>query len=258
MFSNQPGSLTLQGARSFCSQVNFTFLLPNVSPFRVSIPLMQATRVSPTRRIEMMTFYFVLFVGTALILWESAPYFLPGQIHGFLLERPLLTIESWWKYSLLTHVAGGLICLVSSLLQYSKILLTRAPRIHRYLGRIYALSIITVVFPTGVLLAFVAKGGLSGMVGFLVLSFATLFSLLLGMVAIYRKNLQAHQAWITRSFALVTSAITFRALHLGLSSLNLDYDLVYQSALWASIGINLALCEYYLLKTKPETKEQRT
>ncbi|MGC6565908.1 MAG: DUF2306 domain-containing protein, partial [Akkermansiaceae bacterium] len=121
--------------------------------------------------------------------------------------------------------------------------------VHRNLGRIYGLSIIMVVFPTGVALAFVAKGGLSGTIGFLFLSFATLFSLLLGMVAIYKKNLRAHQAWISRSFALVTSAITFRLLQLVLVRFVDDYDQVYQSALWASMGINLTLCEYYLLKT---------
>lgn len=210
---------------------------------------MQGTSVSPYQRIEMMVFYIVLFGGTALILWESRSYFLPGQIHGFVMERMELAVEDWWRYSLLAHVAGGLICLSSSLLQYSGFLLKRAPAVHRNLGRIYGLSIIMVVFPTGVALAFVAKGGLSGTIGFLFLSFATLFSLLLGMVAIYKKNLRAHQAWISRSFALVTSAITFRLLQLVLVRFVDDYDQVYQSALWASMGINLTLCEYYLLKT---------
>ena len=212
-------------------------------------------RVSPFQRIEIAIFYLVLLVGTALICWESRLYFLPNMIHGFMLERLELAVEDWWRYALLTHVAGGLVCLVSSLLQYSGILLKRATWLHRNLGRIYALSIITVVFPTGVALAFVAKGGLSGTIGFLTLSFATLFSLLLGMIAIYRKNLRSHQIWISRSFALVTSAITFRALQLGLIRLDLvEYQKIYQISLWASIGINLALCEYYLLKTTQNKK----
>ncbi|MGD1978139.1 MAG: DUF2306 domain-containing protein, partial [Akkermansiaceae bacterium] len=200
------------------------------------------------QRIEMVVFYLVLFAGTALIVWESRDYFLPDRIHGFIMERLDLAAEDWWRYALIAHVASGLICLVSSLLQYSKLLLKRAPSIHRNLGRIYALSIVMAVFPTGVALAFVAKGGVSGTVGFLVLSFATLFSLIFGMVAIYRKNLRSHQEWISRSFALVTTAITFRALQLALIQFPLEYDFIYQFALWASIGINLALCEYYLLK----------
>jgi len=208
------------------------------------------------QRIEMVVFYLVLFAGTALIVWESRDYFLPDRIHGFIMERLDLAAEDWWRYALIAHVASGLICLVSSLLQYSKLLLKRAPSIHRNLGRIYALSIVMAVFPTGVALAFVAKGGVSGTVGFLVLSFATLFSLIFGMVAIYRKNLRSHQEWISRSFALVTTAITFRALQLALIQFPLEYDFIYQFALWASIGINLALCEYYLLKTSKTNKEK--
>lgn len=213
-----------------------------------------AKRASPFQRIEITIFYLVLFTGTALICWESRLYFLPNTIHGFMLERMELAIENWWRYALLTHVSGGLICLVSSVLQYSRLLLKRAPWLHRNLGRIYALSIIMVVFPTGVALAFVAKGGLSGTIGFLTLSFGTLFTLLLGMVAIYRKNLRAHQVWISRSFALVTSAITFRALQLILIQFDFDYQKIYQMSLWASIGINLSLCEYYLLKTTKNKK----
>lgn len=209
---------------------------------------------SPYQRFEIWIFYLVLLTGTILICWESRLYFLPDAIHGFMLERMELAVEDWWRYTLLVHVVGGLICLVSSLSQYSRVFLKRAPWLHRNLGRIYALSIITVVFPTGVALAFVAKGGLSGTIGFLTLSFGTLFSLLLGMVAIYRRNLRAHQAWISRSFALVTTAITFRSLQLVLLQFDLDYQKIYQISLWASIGINLVLCEYYLLKTTPKKK----
>jgi len=207
-------------------------------------------------RIEVAIFYFVLYGGTILIVWESRHYFLPGMVHGFVLERMELALEDWWRYTLTAHVAGGLLCLLSSLLQYSELLLKRATWLHRNLGRIYALSIIMVVFPTGVALAFVAKGGLSGTIGFLVLSFATLFTVLFGMIAIYRKNLRSHQAWISRSFALVTSAITFRVLQLGLTRLDLDYQKIYQISLWASIGINLVLCEYYLLKITQKRKRK--
>jgi len=207
------------------------------------------SKASPMERIEVAIFYFVLYCGTTLIVWESRHYFLPGMIHGFVLERIELALEDWWRYTLTAHVTGGLLCLLASLLQYSELLLKRATWLHRNLGRIYALSIIMVVFPTGVALAFVAKGGLSGTIGFLALSFATLFSLLLGMVAIYKKNLRSHQAWMSRSFALITSAITFRALQFFLMYSGLSAEKIYQLSLWLSIIINLALCEYYLLKT---------
>ena len=180
-------------------------------------------------------------------------------MHQFFFERIELTSQDWWKYTVLTHVVGGLICLISSLLQYSKILLKRATRVHKYLGHIYALSIITVVFPTGVALSFVAKGGTSGMIGFLILSFGTLLTLILGMVAIFKRNIKSHQAWITRSFALITTAITFRSLQIGIHALGVDPEFNYQLSLWLSIAINLILAEYYLLKTgsRKSNKKQK-
>ena len=206
------------------------------------------------QRIEKDLFYLTLFSGTALILWTSRDYFLPHTVHSFMLERLDLAVEDWWRYTLLAHVVGGLTCLVSSLLQYSGLLLKRARWLHRTLGRIYALSIITLVFPTGVALAFTAKGGLSGTIGFLLLAIGTLATLLLGMVAIYKKNLRAHQAWISRSFALVTTAITFRFIQLGLAYTSLTSEQVYLSALWLSIILNVLLSEYYLLKTNKQKK----
>jgi len=214
-------------------------------------PLSKTLNISLFERV---LFWFILYLGTATILWNSLDHFLPNRVHSFLFERISLTMQEWWRYSLLAHVAGGLICLISRFLQYSKFLLKCAPPFHRYLGHVYALSIITLVFPTGVALSFVAKGGTSGMIGFLLLAIATLVTLILGMIAIFKRNIRAHQAWITRSFALVTSAITFHTLQLALSYTEISYTTNYQISLWLSIAINLILAEYYLKKSNKSSK----
>ncbi|MFT5634440.1 MAG: hypothetical protein ACI9SQ_002177 [Rubritalea sp.] len=208
--------------------------------------------------IETALFWSILYLGIGTILWTSLDYFLPNTMHSFLFERIELTMQDWWRYTLNAHVIGGLTCLISSLLQYSKLLLKRAPRVHKSLGYIYALCIITLVFPTGIALSFVAKGGTSGMIGFLFLAVATLLTLILGMVAIFKRDIKSHQAWITRSFALVTTAITFRTLQIGFSKLEISQETNYQLSLWLSIIINLMLAEYYLYKsTRKLTTNQK-
>jgi Ca2+/Na+ antiporter len=199
--------------------------------------------------IETTLFWSILYLGTGTILWTSLDYFLPNTMHSFLFERMELTMQDWWRYTLYAHVIGGLTCLIASLLQYSKLLLKRAPRVHKSLGYIYALCIITLIFPTGVALSFVAKGGTTGMIGFLFLAIATLATLILGMVAIFKRNIKSHQAWITRSFALVTTAITFRTLQLCIAQTTITPETNYQLSLWLSIAINLMLAEYYLYKS---------
>ena len=79
------------------------------------------------------------------------------------------------------------------------------------------------------------------------------------MVAIFKRNIKSHQAWITRSFALITTAITFRSLQIGIHALGVDPEFNYQLSLWLSIAINLILAEYYLLKTgsRKSNKKQK-
>ncbi len=225
---------------------------PNCFCYRMIVMSFAATflRSKKLTSTESAIFWCTLYIGTAVILWNSLDYFLPNTMHSFLFERMELTMQDWWRYTLYAHVIGGVTCLISSLVQYSKILLKRAPRIHRYLGHLYALSIITLVFPTGIALSFVAKGGTSGMIGFLFLAVATLFTLILGMIAIFKRNIKSHQAWITRSFALITTAITFRALQISFSMTDISPEANYQLSLWLSIAINLLLAEYYLLKQR--------
>ncbi|MFT6792857.1 MAG: hypothetical protein ACJAR1_000843 [Rubritalea sp.] len=107
--------------------------------------------------IETALFWSILYLGTGTILWTSLDYFLPNTMHSFLFERIELTMQDWWRYTLYAHVIGGLACLISSLFQYSKLLLKRAPRMHKSLGYIYTLCIITLIFPTGLALSFEPK-----------------------------------------------------------------------------------------------------
>lgn len=191
-------------------------------------------------------FWIVLWSGTVLIFWASSDYFTQSQVHAFLRERPHLMVQDWWRYSVYVHVFSGCLCLGSSLLQYSGILLRRYPKWHKYLGYIYVLSLILAVIPSGLILSVFAKGGWIGKLGFCVLNFATLVTVLLGLNSILKKRLRAHQAWITRSFGLVSSAITFRLLLVVMVHFDVSIEIVYPACVWLSIILNALLVEVYL------------
>jgi len=200
--------------------------------------------------IERLLFWLILWVGTGLIVYASSSYAIGDVGHGFLIERPRLTMLSWWRTSLYVHVAAGCLCLVASLVQYSGVLLRRAPRVHKSLGYIYVLVLLVAVIPTGFILGVVAKGGWVSQVGFHAMNLSVLVCVLLGMRAIFNKEITKHKAWMTRSFALVTSAITFRGLQVIFHQLHVPIDLIYPICVWLSIIINIWIAEYYILKTK--------
>ncbi|MES2923499.1 MAG: DUF2306 domain-containing protein [Verrucomicrobiota bacterium] len=111
--------------------------------------------------------------GTVLILTNSFADFRPGGERIFIGQRGAVAGQPLWLLSLHLHVLAGSICLLASLPLFSGRLLRRIPSLHRVCGRIYAVSVLLLLCPTGIHLAFSAKGGAAGQGGFLLLGIAT-------------------------------------------------------------------------------------
>jgi len=63
----------------------------------------------------------------------------------------------------------------------------------------------------GLLLAPPSQGGPLAHLGFAALAVALLLTSTMGYVAIRQQRVAAHRAWMTRSYALIFTAVTFRA-----------------------------------------------
>ena len=183
--------------------------------------------------------------GALLILQSSIAEYLPGGTGVFIAQKGELGKNLFWLANLRLHVAAGLLCLFSCLLQFSKSLLQRAPKLHRLMGRIYAFAILFVVSPTGIVLALFAKGGVAGRAGFLLLGVLTFQSTLLGITSMLgtRPDLLRHRQWMTRSFAFAASAITFRVYHFGFFQCGIAEETSYVVSLYLSILGNAAVTE---------------
>jgi hypothetical protein len=119
------------------------------------------------------------------------------------------------------------------------------PSFHRRCGKIYSASVLGLLCPTGMVLALSAKGGFPGKAGFLLLGAATFYTTLRG-VAVMRepsRDVVRHRKWMTRSFALAASAITFRLYHVAFFEIGLAEETNYLVSLWLSILGNAAVAE---------------
>jgi len=203
----------------------------------------------------------VLWLGlaglTGLIVVNSLGYLTDPAKMFFLLEKSEAARHVVWRYALTMHVTGGLLCLASALLQFSRGMLRRWPAAHRWLGRIYAAATLCVLCPSGFVLAIFAKGGWAGVTGFLVLGVLTFWTTLQGVRTILRRNMRAHAIWMIRSFAMTTSAITFRIWHAGTQMTNWDYEAGYLAALWLSIAGNALVAEL-VIQRKFSNKPHRS
>jgi len=100
----------------------------------------------------------------------------------------------------------------------------------------------------GLLLAPLSLGGPLAHLGFSVLAVLLLLTSGSALVSILRRRIEAHRAWMVRSYALVFAAVTFRAW-LGLAATGLPFDQVYAVGSWASWMIDLLAAQLLLTAT---------
>lgn len=199
-------------------------------------------------RILSWTAWLAYLAGALLILWTSYQEYGPGGSGYFILEKGAVGEQPLWRVSLYVHIISGVVCLLSALPQCSRTLLRRWPSLHRISGRIYGMAVIFLLAPTGFHLAFYAKGGLPGKLGFLTLAVASFHTTLAGWRTAMpaTRDLDAHRKWMLRSFALASSAITFRIYHMAGYMAGLPEQTNYIACLWLSILGNLAVAEAIL------------
>ncbi|MCW1923731.1 DUF2306 domain-containing protein [Luteolibacter arcticus] len=192
--------------------------------------------------------WLAYLTGALLIVTNTVADFGPGGEGIFIGQRGAIGEQPVWLLCLYVHVASGVVCLIASLPQLSRMVLRGFPKLHRWSGRIYAATMLILVCPSGMYLALHAKGGVLGKAGFLLLGAATFHTTLRGVTSMIggSRDLAAHRGWMTRSFAFAASAITFRILHLVFFQLGLAEETNYVTSLWLSVLGNAAVAELVL------------
>lgn len=187
---------------------------------------------------------FLLFIlaGWALITLASLAYFDFEQLPPFVVEKLPVRFETLWLWSLRVHVAAAIVSL-----PLCTVLMTRAlrrkPVVHRWLGRIAGTIVIFALVPSGVVLAFDAKGGSIVTAGFLLSAALVAWFGVRGVAAARRRDLVAHARGMRHVFAQMSVAVTSRALLLVLDRVHVDPERAYVYALWVPVLLSAAIAE---------------
>lgn len=161
--------------------------------------------------------------------------FIPGQKVAYLANLG----------PLLLHVSGGTLAIAVGPFQLLTGLRRQHPRLHRLLGRLYLAGVLATAVG-GLLLARIAMGGPLAKLGFAALALVLLTTTTAAFVSILRGRVAAHRAWVIRSYAVIFTAVTFRAWLGVLTSLGLPFDQVYAVGAWTAWMINLLAAETLL------------
>ena len=163
-----------------------------------------------------------------------------------------------WFGAFYQHILLGGIALLAGWLQFSKRFRNRNINFHRNLGKVY---LIAVAF-SGMAALFIAQyatGGIVSMIGFTGLAIGWLFTSLQAYLAIRRKDIDRHQRWMIRSYALCWAAVTLRIwLPLFQFAAGIEFLTAYRIIAWLCWVPNLIVAEMIIRNLKLNNKTGTT
>lgn len=185
-----------------------------------------------------------LALGAGLIALGSVVYFTEEE-PPFLLEKLPLARPDWWMLAVRVHVVSAVAALPACVLLAWPLLLRRAPRAHRWLGRITGVLVLAAAVPSGFYLAAFARGGVPGALGFWLSGVITA----LAMVEAIRRARSGHVALHRRAashvLAQLSVAVTSRTMLFTMGAVGWETDAAYLVSLWVPVIASALVVELW-------------
>jgi len=155
----------------------------------------------------------------------------------------------YYRVAFFIHAIIAIISLAAGFTQFSKSIRTNYPKLHRYLGWVYIISVLFFIAPSGFIIGLFANGGLSSQIAFCLLAVLWFYFTLRALTSARKKQFVQHRNWMIRSFALTLSAITLRAWKVSLVLLFHPKPMdVYLIVAWLGWVLNLIIAEILIFK----------
>jgi len=185
-----------------------------------------------------------MVLASIIALYGALVLLLPGFGPPFV--GALRAVVPW---AVAAHLAGAPVALATGPWQFNKRLRVRALDVHRWLGRVYIVSVL--VGGAGALaLAPRSQEGLVTHAGFGALAVLWLMATAQAYRRIRAGDVASHRRWMTRSFALTLAAVTLRVyLPLSLAE-GVSFHDAYRAISWLCWVPNLAVAEWLIVRRR--------
>jgi Predicted membrane protein (DUF2306) len=138
-------------------------------------------------------------------------YFPPDFAADFLRNRERYFFGAY-QWAFYTHIASGPFSLLLGLILVNEPIRNRFPKWHRCLGRVQVASVLLLVTPSGLWMAYYAAAGSVAALGLAALAIATGISVAVGARCAVRRRFVDHRRWMSRCFLLLCSAVVLRLI----------------------------------------------
>ncbi len=171
-------------------------------------------------------------------------YLPPDFNSDFLLGR-----ESYfygpYRWAFYAHLVSGPASLVLGTILVSDRFRQRAARWHRRLGKLQIASVLLVVAPSGLWMAWYAATGAVAGTGLALLAIATATCAAAGWRAAVARRFDEHRRWMWRTYLLLCSAVVIRMIGGLATVLQFDAQWLYPVSCWFSWLGPLAMFEWW-------------
>jgi uncharacterized membrane protein len=156
--------------------------------------------------------YFKYF-GWALVLSASLYFLFRNVPRYFVSENGFTNDMLPFKSSFLIHFIAGTIMLLAAPIQFISTIRKKMPKVHRYLGRVYVISVVIsalVAIYISIDKMIFAEGVITFATGLIGLAVASLVTTLTAYAMIRNRNYEQHREWMIRSYIVTLGFVTFR------------------------------------------------
>ncbi len=157
----------------------------------------------------------------------------------------------YYRWAFFIHVYTSMLTLLAGFTQFSSTILRKFPSIHRTTGWIYIITILLFSGPSGLIMGYHANGGPSSQIAFCLLSGFWMYFTAMALIAIRKKDINAHRRFMIRSFALTLSALTLRLWKYAIVGVFEPRPMdVYRIVAWLGWVLNLIIAEIIIFRSR--------
>jgi hypothetical protein len=184
----------------------------------------------------------LIFKVTLSVVSGYRQYLPPDFNSDFLLGREAYFYGAY-AGAFYAHLVSGPLTLVIGTILVSDRFRRWAPKWHRRLGKLQIASVLLVLVPSGLWMAWYAVSGAVAGVGLGVLAIATAMCAALGWKAAVARRFDEHRHWMWRTYLLLCSAVVIRLIGGMATVFHIDATWVYPLSAWASWLVPLVIYE---------------
>ncbi|MGK6340834.1 DUF2306 domain-containing protein [Chryseobacterium sp. DT-3] len=191
-----------------------------------------------------------IFIFSILMLKTISQYTGFDKNVGFLMFKQKVVSNPYWMTFFYIHIFSVTLCLLAGLTQFSNRFLSENTALHRWIGKIYVYNILIINVPACFVLGLFSNGGIIGITGFMLQDILWAYFTIAAVLLIKKGNTAGHKRYMILSYAVTTTAITFRIIKNLFYQENLhDYELFYGLNVWVSLILNLAAA-YFIIRSQ--------